>query len=122
MNCGFEQELLSMYADGTLKQEFLSRVETHVLECEKCRRSLRDMQEVGNALNSLPRERAPNALIERILTEAEGDTHLTMWDAVRRTTSAMWTTAKDGFTIEDDQEGLLRRELPVWVARWVLFV
>ena len=122
MNCEFDHELLSLYADGALKRERVPDVENHISECEDCRRALEVMQDLGKVLNSLPRESAPQALIERILTEAEDKVRLTAWEAIRRTVSAIWIVAINGFGIEDDREGLLRRELPGWVVRWVLFV
>jgi len=122
MNCGFDRELLSLYADGVLKRDLLLHVETHISECQECRRALEDMRELGKALNSLPREAAPHALVERILAEAKGTVRQTARDAVRQTVSAVWTVAMHGFRIEDEQEELVRRELPEWVVRWVLFV
>ncbi len=122
MNCGFDRELLSLYADGALKRERVLYVETHIFDCEECRQALEVMRHLGKALNSLLREGAPPELIERILAEAEGKERQTAWDAVRWTVSAVWTVAMDGFRIGDDREELLRKESPEWVARWVLFV
>ena len=122
MNCRFDRELLSLYADGALKGERALHVETHISECEECQRELKLLRKLEKVLNSLPRESAPHALIERILAEAEGTVRQTGWTSVKCTVSAIWTTAVQGCRIEDEREGLLRRELPEWVARWVLFI
>lgn len=122
MNCRFDRQVVSLYADGRLTQEQVADVETHISECEECQQELEVIREMGKALNSLPRESAPRALIERIIAEAEVTAYRTTWDTVMKTVSTVWTVAKNGFRIEDDREGLLRREVPEWVARWVLFV
>jgi len=122
MNCGFDRELLSVYADGALELERVVDVEAHLAECEECRMVLREMRAIGVALTSLPRNAAPRELIERILEEADGKGHQSAWDALRWTVGAVWTTAMDGFKIEDDRQELLRRESPIWIARWVLYV
>ena len=122
MNCELDHELLSMYADGALNRELLSHVETHISKCEVCRRAVEDIRIIGEALGSLPREAASSELIERIIAESERTTRRTAWDSIKCTISAVWTVGMNGFKIEDDRERSLRRELPVWVARWVLFV
>ena len=122
MKCGFDRELLSLYADGALSPERLSHLETHISECEECRRALEIMRDMWNALASLPRERAPDELIGRILSETGAATHRTAWTSVRWTAGSMWTAAIHGFRIEDERAEFLRKELPGWVARWVMFV
>ena len=122
MNCEFDQKILSMYADGALNRELLSHVETHISGCEACRREVEDIRVIGKALGSLPREAASSELIGRIIAESEITTRRTAWDTIKRTISAVWTVGMNGFQIEDDREKSLRRELPGWVARWVLFV
>jgi len=66
MNCGFNQERLSMYADGALSRTGIYQVENHLAECEECRHALEDLKIIGKVLHSLPRERAPREIIELI--------------------------------------------------------
>jgi anti-sigma factor RsiW len=122
MNCGFDRQLLSMYADGALELERVLNVERHTSDCGECRRILGEMTRIGKALQSVPRENAPGELVERILIRAGAKTRRTTWDATWWTLGAIWTVAMDGFAIGEDLEELLRRESPEWVARWVLFV
>ena len=122
MNCGFDRELLSMYADGVLDRERTISVESHISGCEECRHELEMVRHLGKVLTLLPRESTPHELIERILAEADDNVRSTVWGSIAWTVSAVWTTTRDGFSIDDDREELLRRESPIWVTRWVLFV
>src|SRR5437870_779508 len=108
MNCGFDNELLSMYADHALKRVDALQVETHISECEECRDALEEIQEIGKSIHFLPRENAPHSLIERIIAEAGGKVNRTAWNAVKWSLIAVWTVAMNGFRIEDDREELLR--------------
>ena len=80
------------------------------------------MRVLGEALHSLPRESAPHTLINRILAEAGDSMPLTAWNTLSLTMTEVWNAAKRGFRIEDEREEMLRRELPEWVTRWVLFI
>ena len=122
MNCGFDGEELSMYADGVLDRQRTIDVESHISGCPECRDALELMRNLGKVFSSLPRERAPRELIELILAEAEGTVRKTVWHSITWTIGAVWATTRDGFSIDDDREELLRRESPIWLARWVLFV
>jgi len=122
MNCTFDRGLLSLYADGALDHERVQEVAIHLSGCEECRRALEVVWGIGKALSTLPRERAPHGLIDRIVAKAEGTVRRTAWNSVSRSVGAVWTTAMNGFQIEDEKENVLQKELPGWVARWVLFV
>lgn len=122
MSCGFDREMLSLYADGMLERERLLQVEDHLSGCVECQGVFAGIRAIGKALGSLPRESASRSLIERIIAETEGKTRYATWDVLKRTVGTVWAVMMDGFRIEDDQEEALRIELPTWVARWVLFV
>ena len=122
MNCEFNHELLSKYTDRELNSDRISSVESHLAECEGCRVALRSMRRLGGALERLPRENVPDGLILRILADAGREARRSALDSVKLTFSAIFLTAVHGFRIEDDRAELLRRDLPAWVSRWVLFV
>lgn len=119
MNCEFDRELLSLYADGALKSGLLLSVEDHISGCADCRRELEEIRMIGTTLSNIPREAAPLELIDRILREHSDEP---AWVTLGRSISAVWKTAMQGFRIEAEREARLRRELPEWVARWVLFI
>jgi len=122
MNCGFDPELLSMHVDGALKGEDRLRVERHIGGCEECRQVVEEMRRLGEVLHSLPREGAPKGLIERIIAEAESGVQRSGWEVAMSSVRAIWTVTIAGFEIEDERADRIRREVPEWVARWVMFV
>ena len=122
MSCGFDRELLSVYADGILEPERASQVEVHLSGCRECRRELEVLRGLGRALTSLPREQASSELLARILFQAEGRAHRTVLGVALRTAGAVWSVAMNKFNVEDEWAKSLRAELPEWVLRWVLYV
>ena len=122
MSCGFDRELLSVYADGILEPERASQVEVHLSGCRECRRELEVLRGFGRALTSLPREQASSELLARILFQAEGRAHRTVLGVALRTAGAVWSVAMNKFHVEDEWAKSLRAELPEWVLRWVLYV
>ena len=123
MQCGFEKKLLSMYIDCTLDRRTRRRAEEHLAECKECRSELEDFRALGEALQCITREPAPPELVRRILSSPTTD----IYRPERRNTfsltaGAVYSAAVNGFNIESTKEPYLRRELPGWVARWVLFV
>jgi len=93
MSCGFDRELLSVYADGILEPERASQVEVHLSGCRECRRELEVLRGLGRALTSLPREQASSELLARILFQAEGRAHRTVLGVALRTAGAVWSVA-----------------------------
>ncbi len=122
MKCDFDQELVRLYADGVLKGGNVRHIEEHVSQCEQCRQELTSIHTIGRVISALPRERASDELISSILARVEVGGHGSIWDTVGETARIMWSVAMNGFKIEDNREGPLRRRLPEWVVRWVLFV
>jgi hypothetical protein len=80
------------------------------------------IQDLRKAFGVLPREEAPVELIERILIELETQESEAVWKSVKATFGAVWKVAMHGFRVEDNWAEPMRKELPGWVARWVLFV
>src|SRR5437899_11923135 len=121
MKCEFDRELLSMYGDGALDLNRTLRVREHLSECEDCRTELRVYRELGSALCSIPRERAPEQLIARILANENIHGSTTGLGAFKLTAGAICSAGIHGFEIGEERERMLRRELPGWITRWVLF-
>lgn len=122
MHCEFDRTLVSLYADRALRRELCSHVEDHLRGCAECRQTFEFIQELGIVLSSLPKERSPEKLIQHIIADVSDTTHHPVWITVYWTFTAVLTMVTHGFRIEDDQECVLRRELPMWIMRWVLFV
>jgi predicted anti-sigma-YlaC factor YlaD len=122
MNCRFDRELVSMYADGELRRDRVVYVETHISGCDECGTIVHEMRHIGNALSALTRSRAPHELVERIVIGAGPTVRHPVWSAAKWTAGAVLRVAMRGFAVDDELEEVLRRESPPWVARWVLFV
>jgi len=122
MSCGFDHELVSVYADGELRQDRVLFVRAHISGCDECSSMLQEMRQIEITLHSLPRTRAPYELVERIVMRAGPILQRSAWDSVKWTLGAVWRVAMHGFAIDHNLEESLRRESPPWVARWVLFV
>ncbi len=111
-----------MYADGALSAERVSIIESHVNGCEECRRELDETRNIGELFSFLPRVDAPQWLKERIVAEARAPLHLSTLDIIWLSIREISVAFTQGFSIEVGREESLRRELPEWIARWVLFV
>lgn len=122
MRCDFDQVLVCMYADGELTPNRAVEVEQHIHTCQECRRMATAIQDLRKAFGVLPREEAPVELIERILIELETQESEAVWKSVKATFGAVWKVAMHGFRVEDNWAEPMRKELPGWVSRWVLFV
>src|SRR5258707_3947678 len=121
MDCKFDQELLSMFVDGALEPRRESRVRRHLSECEDCGREVASFREIGSAINSSPREGAPEQLVERILANESLHVSTTGWGALKLAAGTVCSSGIRGFEIGEEQQRMLRRELPGWITRWVLF-
>ncbi len=122
MKCEFDRELVSSYADGALTGSLAQDVEAHISGCDACRIELEFTREFGIVLRSLPKERASEDLIRRVLIGSAGKTHRTIGDKIWITFKIVCAITIHGFRIHDDQEEIWQGELPKWVMRWLLFV
>ena len=121
MDCKFDQELLSVYVDGVLEPKRESSVRGHLSECEDCGKEVAFFREIGSAIDSSPREGAPVQLIARILASEGIHVSTTGWDTFKLTAGTVCSAGMDGFKIGEEKERMLRRDLPGWITRWVLF-
>jgi len=69
MSCWRYQRLLWSYADGDLSAAERAAIEQHLTRCARCRHTLQSVQRTRQALQSLPRYRAPESLLERVHAE-----------------------------------------------------
>ncbi len=69
MSCKRYWRLLWSYAEGDLSAAARAAVEQHLTRCAPCRHTLPSVQRTRQALQSLPRYRAPEALLERVRAE-----------------------------------------------------
>ncbi|MDR7523146.1 MAG: zf-HC2 domain-containing protein [Armatimonadota bacterium] len=65
-------DLLSAYADGALPQGQAAEVAAHLVECDRCRTVVDDLQEVQTMLHSIPRPSPDPSLLPRTLARLEG--------------------------------------------------
>lgn len=73
MSCDAYRELLSAWIDGELAAEERSRAEAHVASCAACRQALEELREMSAAIRGLPRERAPESVLESFRRKASCD-------------------------------------------------
>jgi hypothetical protein len=66
MDCDTAQEILPGYLDGSLTGEQRSNAEAHLRECSRCAAGERALIEALSLLRSLPPEKAPPELLERV--------------------------------------------------------
>lgn len=66
MDCETAQELLPGYLDGSLTGEERRDAEVHLRECSRCAAEERALSETLSLLGSLPAEKAPPELLERV--------------------------------------------------------
>lgn len=59
------EDALSAYIDGALRGDALSRVESHLETCERCRAAVEELRVVRGALRELPRDPAPRSFALR---------------------------------------------------------
>jgi anti-sigma factor RsiW len=69
MSCKRYRRLLWSYASDELRAVERAAVEQHLTRCARCRHTLQSVQWTRQALQSLPRHRAPESLLERVRTE-----------------------------------------------------
>lgn len=53
MNCERVRELMEASLDGELTEDDLRELESHLSECESCRRELEDMRKLGDLLGTI---------------------------------------------------------------------
>ena len=88
MRCEEAKEQLQDYLDGLLPEESRKALEEHLKGCSVCASEFDGLRRVVDALRSLPKERAPEVLKERI-ERAVMDERLSFW----RTFTAVSTAA-----------------------------
>jgi anti-sigma factor ChrR (cupin superfamily) len=122
MHCGFDQKMLTLYADGELERGRVHDVAFHLMYCEECRRELKFVWTLGEAVRTLPHERAPQPLLDRVMSAYALKARRSWGKGTRTTVGAVISVALRGCRIDEERESDLRRELPAWVARWVMYV
>jgi hypothetical protein len=83
---------------------------------------LNEIQTFGTALGAVPRLRASDGLIQRILLQSKSGAGKRRRGSGRRILVEILKTVADGLKIDAEREESLRRELPEWVARWVMYI
>lgn len=122
MNCEFDESLISLHADGNTAGSELQLTQRHLVACDKCRVVLDEIQTLGTALSAIPRLRASEQLIQRILLRSKPGAGKRRRGNGRRILAEILKTVANGLKIDAEREESLRRELPEWVARWVLYI
>ena len=122
MDCGFDRGLISSYADRAAEGEALRSVQEHLPLCESCTMMLAEIRALGTALGGMQRENASTELIDSILSQTESRAQERSGMTVLKLPGAVWRTVVDGLEIDDERREALRRELPEWAARWVMFI
>ncbi|HTK80892.1 MAG TPA: hypothetical protein VL633_01230 [Bacteroidota bacterium] len=122
MNCEFDKSFISLHADGITAGNELQLTQRHLAVCEECREVLNEIQTFGTALGAVPRLRASDGLIQRILLQSKSGAGKRRRGSGRRILVEILKTVADGLKIDAEREESLRRELPEWVARWVMYI
>jgi predicted anti-sigma-YlaC factor YlaD len=63
------KELVSSYLDGELTQEEREMVENHLEECAECRRSIREVEELGEVMAKMKLKEPPKE-VWKVYTES----------------------------------------------------
>lgn len=72
MNCTQYRELISARRDGEITPDELTDLERHLRDCPDCRAFARELEELGEAMVERPRERIPEKVERRILSDTIG--------------------------------------------------
>jgi predicted anti-sigma-YlaC factor YlaD len=67
MNCESIKELLSAYIDAELERYDILKVEEHIEECEKCKKILKDYQDISLSICSIEIPKPSEKAIKRII-------------------------------------------------------
>ncbi|MDQ1329290.1 MAG: putative zinc-finger, partial [Candidatus Poribacteria bacterium] len=67
MHCELVVKLLDEYIEGELDESRQVMIETHLADCESCRRELALSQNIPHLVNSLPTTPVPESIIPNTL-------------------------------------------------------
>lgn len=71
MSCEETRALFSELADGVLPAEARASAQAHLAVCPDCQREWQSFQRMLNLLHAMPRMRAPEGFVDRVLSAAE---------------------------------------------------
>jgi len=69
MNCKETEENLEAFLDGELPRQVRKEIGAHLKVCPRCRESWREAMELRKLLRSLPSERCPSAVEDKVWAE-----------------------------------------------------
>jgi tetratricopeptide (TPR) repeat protein len=103
MNCCEIEPLLGEYVDGELETACRAEVKRHVDRCRACRRTVEELEQLGQAIQALPRGLAPERdLLPGIRTATVGRRRpWPMWIAVAASLLVLSTVVWIGLSTPD---------------------
>jgi len=66
MDCQHVQQLIEEYRENTLDEALRSRIQTHLVVCDTCRRVYMDAENLGRLLSRMPGASAPDDFEDRL--------------------------------------------------------